>query len=55
MAQASGVNPSLSDKTKKSLAAVIKPRKEAVPGLMATRNQLKNLRQSTLPKEKRGK
>ena len=55
MAQTSGQFPALTDNTKKKVTAILKPRTEAVSGMMATRNILKGIRQSTLPKKPRGK
>jgi hypothetical protein len=50
MAQTRGLLPASGDNTKKTVKAVIQPRRETVPGLMSTRNTLKGIRSSTLPK-----
>lgn len=51
MAQTSGQLPAASDSVKKRITAMMAPKKtEAVPGLMATRNELKSLRSRTIPK-----
>jgi hypothetical protein len=55
MAQTRGILPASSDNTKKTVKAIITPRTEATPGLMRTRNLLKGIRSSTLPKAPKGR
>jgi hypothetical protein len=53
MAQTRGLLPASGDNVKKKLAVPLppaQPRRESVPGLMATRNTLKGIRSSTIPK-----
>jgi hypothetical protein len=51
MAQTGGIFDALRDNVKKTVAAPMVPKRpEAVPGLMATRNELKSHRTRTIPK-----
>lgn len=51
MAQTSGIVPAGSDRTKKTVTAILQPKRtEATPGLLSTRNTLKGIRSSTIPK-----
>lgn len=51
MAQTRGILPTSTDNVKKTAITPLMPkRRESVPGLMATRNILKGIRTSTIPK-----